>query len=123
MSHEILKHEHEEPDSWHRHTPDEGPIQPEHGSHANPKVLVMTLIALIFGVAFVLIILIAFFNSYTSTFKASREETTALGQQARAAKAAAMERLNSVGWVDHDTVRIPIERAMERVVAERGNGG
>lgn len=118
-----LEHQHEHPDAWHRHTPAEGHSQHEHGSHANPKVLLVTLIAMVFGTLFVVLVLMAFFNTYTSKFKMAMEETTTIGQPARDAKAAATGALGSWGWTPANTLRMPIDQAMEVVVTERSNQG
>lgn len=123
MSHQKLEHQHETPDAWHRHLPDEGHGQQEHGAHASPKAMLVTLIAMVFGTLFVVLVLMAFFNSYTSQYKAAVEETTAMGAVARNNKAAAQGALETWGWVDHDRVRMPIEQAMQQVVAERGGQG
>lgn len=120
MSNQKLEHQHETPDAWHRHLPGEGQGQHEHGSHASPKAMLVTLIAMVFGTLFVVLVLMAFFNSYTSQYKASVEETTSIGAVARNNRAAALGALESWGWVDHDRVRMPIEQAMQQVVAERG---
>lgn len=119
MSNQHLDHEHAQPDSWHRHTPDEGGWQEEHGAHASPKALAMTFVAMVLGVVFTVVVLIVFFENYTSKFKVSVEETTEIGELARLDKSKALGRLNQGGWLDSDSVQIPIDRAMERVVAKR----
>lgn len=119
MSNQHLDHEHAQPDSWHRHTPDEGGSQEEHGAHASPKALAMTFVAMVLGVVFTVVVLIVFFENYTSKFKVGVEETTTIGEPARLAKSESFGRLNQGGWINHDTVQIPIDQAMQRVVASR----
>lgn len=121
--HQKLEHQHESPDAWHRHTSGEGHSQHEHGAHANPKVLLVTLIAMVFGTLFVVLVLMAFFNTYTSRFKTAMEESTSIGQPAREARAAATGALSSWGWTPANTLRMPIDQAMEAVVLERSEQG
>lgn len=118
-----LEHKHESPDSWHRHAAEEGHGQQEHGSHASPKALLMTLVAMIFGTLFVVLVLMAFFKSYTSQFKLATEETLELGVPARDAKAKSLGELETWDWSMDGTLHMPIERAMEQVVAERASQG
>lgn len=118
-----LEHAHESPDSWHRHTPEEGQGQQEHGAHASPKALLLTLVAMVFGTLFVVLVLMAFFRSYTTQFRAATEETLELGVPARESRAKAMGELNSWGWTSDGRLHMPIEQAMEKVVAERGGQG
>jgi len=123
MSNQHLEHEHETPDSWHRHGSEEGAPQAEHGAHASARALAITFIAMTLGVAFVIIILVAYFNSYNSRYKKQVQETTVLGDQVRAQRSTDLGKMTQYGWVDHDTVQIPIDEAMKAVVAERGGKG
>lgn len=123
MSNKHLEHEHETPDSWHRHTAEEGAPQQEHASHASARALAITFIAMTLGVAFVIIVLVAYFNSYNSRYKQQVQETTVLGDKVRAERAADLGKLTQYGWVDHDNVQIPIDDAMKAVVAERSTKG
>ena len=107
-----------EPDEWHRHTPDEGAPQIEHGAHANPTALAITFIAMILGVAFVIVVLVAYFNNYVSTIKAERQEGVSIAEPFEATKAQALAHLDGYGWVDHDTVHVPVSVAMDRVIAQ-----
>ena len=122
MTNQHLEHEHEKPDDWFRHSSEEGAPQGEHGSHASARALAITFIAMTLGVAFTIVVLIAFFNSYSSRFKESVQETTTLGNEVRQMKATAQGELQQYGWVDHDRVQIPIDKAMKEVVAEKANG-
>jgi uncharacterized protein HemX len=121
MSNQELEHVQETPDSWHRHGNEEGAPQNEHGAHASARALAITFIAMTLGVAFVIIILMAYFNSYNARFKEQVQETTTLGEPVRVQHAADLAELQSYKWVDQDTIKIPIDQAMKAVV-EQGNG-
>jgi Tfp pilus assembly protein PilE len=112
-------------DAWHQHTAAEGMPQHEHGAHASAKALGLTFIVMVVGVILVILVLIAYFNSYVSGFKARQQEGTAVMAPAFNEKLAARERLNSHGWIDRDagTVHIPVPQAIDAVVNEyRQNG-
>jgi hypothetical protein len=117
-----LEHEHAQPDSWHRHTPDEGGWQAEHAAHASPKALAMTFVAMVLGVLFTVLVLIVFFDNYSSKFKVAIEETTTIGDLARSKKSESLGNLQAAGWVDHQTLRIPIDQGMAKVLDTRGGG-
>lgn len=107
-------------DNWHQHSAEEGAPQHEHGSHMTVKALGMTFIIMTVGVILTILILVAFFNSYVGKYKAGKTEGTGMMEPAFNAKLAAREKLNSYGWVDRDTrtVHIPLDQAMQRVMAE-----
>lgn len=112
-------------DAWHQHTKDEGKPQEEHGSHASAKALGMTFIIMVVGVIVVILVLIAYFNSFVSRYKAERQEGTTVMAPAYNARLAAQRHLDSFGWVDRDagTAHIPLPNAIDRVVQEyRSNG-
>lgn len=111
---------HEQPDSWHRHSADEGAPQVEHGSHATPTVLAITFVGMVLGVAAVVLILIAYFNTYVSQVKAEKEEGVGMAGEFEAYRAESLEHLAGYGWTDAaaDRVHVPIELGMEAVVAE-----
>jgi len=108
-------------DEWFRHTAEEGVPQHEHGAHASARALAITFIAMVLGVAFTIIVLVAYFNSYNSRFKMDVQETTSIGDEARSMRAEANGNLEQYRWIDHESVQVPIDEAMKAVVAERGN--
>ena len=99
--------------------------QDEHGSTVNPTALAVVFLAMIFGVIFVLLILTAYFNNYTYTYKAQLKEGV---PEARAIfeteRTNSATRLASYGWIDRDagTVHTPIENAYDAVVAQYAEG-
>lgn len=109
-------------DNWHQHSAAEGMPQHEHGSHTSTKALGLTFIIMVVGVIATILVLIAYFNSYVSTFRAERQEGTAMMRPAFEAKVAAKQRLEEFGWVDREagTVHIPLNNAIDRVVNEYG---
>lgn len=68
----------EHPDSWHRHTPDEGAPQEEHGAHENPRILAAAFVILTLGFIITVLAVIGYYFTYLTTVKAQRMETTAL---------------------------------------------
>jgi hypothetical protein len=112
---------HDAHDAWHRHTADEGRPQHEHAAHVNATGLGLTLLGIVFGVVFVILVLVAYFNSYTTTYKAQKlEGVPATRAEYASARSAAEQRLRETGWIDRaaGTVHLPVEDAMSRVVAE-----
>ncbi len=105
-------------DAWHHHTTAEGAPQPEHGAHASARALGLTFIVMVLGVIFVILVLVAYFNSYVSSFRAERQEGTTAMRPAFEDKVAAHRRLGEFGWVDQasGTVHIPLDHAIDRVV-------
>src|SRR5512138_1406208 len=97
-------------DAWHQHSAAEGVPQHEHGAHASAKALGLTFIIMVFGVIGVILVLMAYFNSYVSDYKAEQQETTTMMRPAFEAKVAARKQLDEFAWVDADagTVRIPL---------------
>lgn len=116
--HHHLAIEHEKPDSWHRHTPDEGTPMAEHGAIASPAVLAKVYIAMCVVVVSTVLFLGIFFMSYLNKERAKQQETTVLSQNFNEMKSHLETELSSYGWADAKagTVRIPIEKAMGLVV-------
>jgi len=121
MKHEShhLPVEHGAPDAWHRHSPAEGTPQPEHAAIASPAALFIGFIAITTTVAITVLILVVFFNQYTARFRAEQVENTALSKTFNEYKAR-WEEQEARGYAVADakagTVRIPIEKAMQRVL-------
>lgn len=117
-----VPHLHEEPDAWHRHSEEEGMPQDEHGSTVNPTMLGIVFVVMVFGVAFVILLLTAYFNSYTYTFKAVKQEgvptTSRQGYVQHLNES--QQKLGSYGWLDRQagTVHLPIDDAFDRVIAD-----
>lgn len=107
-------------DDWHQHSAADGVPQDEHAAQASVKALGMTFIIMTVGVILTILVLVAYFKSYVGSYRAKVQEGTAIMQPAFEAKLSARKHLEEFGWIDRDaqTVHIPLDRAMEQVVAE-----
>lgn len=106
-------------DDWFRHTPAEGLPQQEHAAHVNTTAIGLTLLVIVFGVLAMVIVLSMYYVSYTTNLKAERQEGTQSAAAYLAYRDNAESALSSFGWADRDAgkVNIPIDRAMDDVVA------
>jgi hypothetical protein len=104
-------------DAYHDHSNDAAP-QEAHADVASPKAMGITLILMVLGVLAVIIILVAYFDSYMSKYKAQVNETSALSAPTWEEKQAVLAKLDTYGWVDSETARQPIDLAIEQVIAE-----
>lgn len=118
--HHHLAVEHEQPDSWHRHSSEEGTPMAEHAAIASPGVLAKAYILMVAVVTGTVVILTVFFMSYLHRVRAEQQETTVLSKVFNETKNHFDTELSSYGWVDAKagTVRIPIEKAMDQVVEQ-----
>jgi hypothetical protein len=119
--HQHLPHEHEEPDPWHRHTPDEGLPQEEHG-RANPAVLGVSLLATVVFLVGVVLVIFIYFETFTTTLRAERTESTALSKQQLEYKRTARETLNDYNVLPptvapQGVITVPIDQAKEKIIA------
>ncbi|MEZ6232699.1 MAG: hypothetical protein R3B68_00780 [Phycisphaerales bacterium] len=127
MDHEHTPEHHEPLDEWHQHAASEGSPQVEHGSAANPFILLAVfVISVIFLVAFVGATIV-YAKGYISTRRAIKSEVTVWAGESRAARATAERRLESYGWVNATDghVRVPIESVMAEMAGghEPAHGG
>jgi Na+-transporting methylmalonyl-CoA/oxaloacetate decarboxylase gamma subunit len=102
-------------DQWHAHTSEEDRPQLEHAAHVSPKWLALTFIGMVFGVLFVIIVLVVYFNNYMSSYKARINETTVDAESAYYAREEVRENLTNP---DAGLVQVSINDAMELVIAE-----
>jgi hypothetical protein len=116
-----LTAEHEQPDQWHRHSVVEGTPQAEHAAVASPKVLAISFFAMTFTIASSVLILVIFFEHYATNYKAEQIETISRSTHFNDYKGRWEQvESKSYGWADPKagTVRIPLDTAMERVIAK-----
>lgn len=117
---------HEHADAWHHHSKAEGLPQVEHLGVVSTAALAKWLVLIIIGLTAVLIALFVYFTSAVTQLKSEMEESTALGEDARKARAAAMAALGQDGatptyaWTDRQkgNVQIPIAQAMDKVIVK-----
>lgn len=111
---------HEQPDSWHRHTPAEGEPQHEHAGTINTAALAATFVAMGLGIVLTVGVIAVYFFSYATELRATQIETTAASRDFNAYRAGAESSLSSYGWSDPaaDRLHIPISQAMDRVVTQ-----
>jgi hypothetical protein len=94
-----------------------------HGEVANPKALIITFLALTFGVVFVVLVLAVYHNAYTSRLKATNQEGwTADARETFTIRSGAMSHLQTYGAVD-GSFHIPVDVAADLVVAEYAQVG
>ncbi|MEM1184108.1 MAG: hypothetical protein AAGI53_03810 [Planctomycetota bacterium] len=107
-------------DDWFRHSGDEALPQVEHAGHVSTKALGISLVLIVFGVLFVLLLLTAYFNSYVTQKKADLEESTTAAAGYMQYRSESTGHLNETGWIDRDNekLHIPLDRAIEFVVED-----
>lgn len=105
-------------DDWFRHTTDEGLPQREHAAHVNSTAIGLTLLAIVFGVLFTVIVLSMYFIGYTTRIKAERQEGTESAAAYLTYRDLSQRNMQRFGWIDREagTVHLPIDRAIEDVV-------
>ena|SRR5688572_19034472 len=109
----------EKPDAWHRHTAAEGAPQPEHGAIANPGMLAIAFFLMVGALAATVGIIKLYFYAHLSTLRAEKMETTAPAEDWYKYRYTDTPQIfETFGWVDHETVRIPLDAAMQKVVQE-----
>ena len=117
-------------DEWHHHSAaEEGLPQREHGAKVSPTALGVTFVVMTLGVAFTIVVLTAYFNSYNVRYRSSKQEGVVSARAAyELSRDQANARLREFGWIDRTagTVHVPLDLAAERIVAEydaaSGNG-
>lgn len=118
----------ETPDAWHQHTAEEGAPQEEHGARVNPVGAGLTLLGIVFSFVFLLLVVMLYFESYTTRIKAERNEQVTAEQRTEfvTLRSEAQTRLaQPAGWIDRDagTVRLPLDRATQLVIDEYNRNG
>ncbi len=107
-------------DDWFRHGSDEAAPQAEHAGQVSTRAVGVTLLVIVFGVLFVILLLSAYFSSYTTQLKAEKQEGVGSAQEYMSYRTTAQRRLEAAGWIDREAgkLHIPLERAMSMVVDE-----
>jgi hypothetical protein len=118
---------HEEPDPWHRHLPDEGDPQEEHGGKPNNFLLA---IAFVFSLGFVAATILAsflYFQVYMTGVRQKTLETTVLSTDFLDYREKAHAALAGYSFPTADMARagkamIPADQAAQRVIARYSGG-
>jgi hypothetical protein len=107
-------------DDWFRHSADEALPQQEHAAHVNTTAIGLTLLAIVFGVLFTVVVLSMYFVQYANTRKAEMNEGVGSSEAYLAYRDQSEAQLSSLEWVDRaaGTVNLPLDDAMDAVVAE-----
>ena len=111
---------HDDHGEWFRHEPEqEGMPQAEHAARVSSTGLGVTFLAIAFGVLFVILLLVAYFNRYTGDLKKAQQEGTQLAAEQMSYRAAEQAKFNSdPAWINRETgtVRIPLDDAIDRTL-------
>jgi len=124
---------HEHTDQWHHHSTVEGAPQIEHSSVANPTVLIHWLVLILASGLVVIAALGMYFSRYYSMTRQDKIETLVFYETNARPKLIEAEDKLGIGkqpnqYVYHaanaqtHTVQLPIDQAMQRVVAKYQSG-
>lgn len=107
-------------DAWHQHPADEGVPQQEHGAHANIPALLITFVVITVATVVFSVIIGLYMTKRVSQLTA---ESEGRGLEVMSTEVAqytqdALDTQATYGWTAEGKVRIPIEQAMQRVVAD-----
>lgn len=130
MSHKLHYTEppHDEPDSWHRHVPEEeGLPQEEHGSHTRPVALALAFVLCFAFVAGTILASYLYFNVHMTALRRERVESTVFAQEFAASRDAELAKLGDYYFPTEDRARkglaaLPVEEAKKRVIARYAGG-
>lgn len=111
---------------WFRHDAEaEGLPQAEHAAHVSPAALGIAFVIIVFGVVATVLILSMYWVVYVRGVRTGLQEGTGSAESFLEYRSAATERLQTAAWIDRGAgvVRVPIDRAMDAVVAEYAASG
>ena len=112
---------HDPPDPWHAHTPEEKPQQP-HAEVMNARAVILVGVGLFVSVVVTVVIIYQYYVWYTSRMLDERAtQVQRMNYKERVIvrdRVLADLRSAEYGWVDHDTVRVPIDVAINEVIEE-----
>lgn len=106
-------------DEWHGHPPEQGVPQTEHGAHANTHALLLVFAVITISTV-VFSVVIGMFGINQMNKLKTRRETTGFGAavvDSSAYKKDALAAQAGYGWTAEGNVRLPIDTAMQKVVA------
>ncbi len=107
-------------DAWHQHPADQGVPQQEHGAHANITALLITFVVLTLATVIFSVIIglytIREIGQYTA--QGERQGLEAVSTEALQYKEDALAAQAGYSWTANGTVKIPIDQAMQKVIAD-----
>lgn len=109
---------HEEPEPWHRHSPEEGEPQEEHAGAVNTTILLGVFVATVVFVFASILFTYLYFTRYMTDLRQEQVETTVIGDDFRDYQSRSAAALGEYGWVDPAAgiVSIPLDVAKTRVL-------
>ncbi len=119
---------HDEPDSWHRHIPEEeGLPQHEHGSSTKPLALTIAFLVCFGFVGGTILASYLYFQVYLTGLRREKIESTVLAQQFATGRDAELAKLGDYYFASEDLARkgivsVPVEEAKKRVLARYAGG-
>lgn len=114
---------HEHSDAWHHHDAKEGSPQHEHAGVVSPVALIKAFVAIV-GTVVVLVIILSMYYTHTVTqVKAEQMETDRLAAEWNSTKAFCEATLSKPDVIGESGWRIPIDKAMDRVVTKYESRG
>lgn len=120
-SHDHTTHGHA--DAWHHHTSAEGVPQHEHAATVNTANTFVVLLVIFGFTAIFILVTVLYFNVTVRQVQTSRVETIGGAQLYNAMRGQMEADLSTFGVVDpaKQIVRIPVDRAIDRVVKRYQN--
>lgn len=106
-------------DQWHAHS-GEAPPQHEHGSKANPVVIILvSVVSVVFVVVLILLVMI-YFNQRVRALRVERQEHADFTSFVIEQDALQQQMMGDYGWIDteNNVIRLPLERAIEITAQE-----
>ncbi len=107
---------HDHADAWHRHSAEEGMPQVEHAGTVSPFALIKAFVAIVGTVAVLVIVLSMYYTHTVTQVKAEQMETDRLAAEWNSTRAGWDAALSSYAPVGDSGWRIPIDKAMDRVI-------
>lgn len=109
--------QHDAPDAWHAHSVEEASPQEAHARIANPRAIFFGLAAMVVVLVGLLVLLTLYFDRFSTRLLAERQEIALSADYVVYREKSDLE-LRTAAPLDpaQKTVRIPIDRAMDKVI-------
>jgi len=116
-----LEHEHEQPDAWHRHTPEEGAPQAEHASQVNTMALGLVFVVMTVTIVAIGTLVGMYFERHITKMRRERVEIVEpIATPQLEYRQATRNDLATYGWANEQaqTVRVPVESTFNTIIQE-----